>query len=511
MNNVRERLADFDFIKLSSNYLLYGILLGFFRIFWIIGASSGLFGTTPDSWILTINDVLGILMILYALSGGIFLAEVTRRYSAQQNEPISPLILNMVGVLLVLLFTERVKGIVETDKLPFDAWANLVVTGVVQGGVYALIALGYTLVYGILFMINFAHGEVMMFGTYAGYLAMQFLVDGGNRTFEDGAALIATFFVPLLVGIMFLPLERIIVGYTNRTTTNFQTPTWLFTSFSIPVRFVIGVAAGYGAYVGLGGYAPHVYLVVITIIGVLFAMIIGMIVSMLLSILLERVAYRPLRTAPRLAPLISAIGASFFLQQVALRMFGSTPRSYPTPRLLHQPKNIELELWGNLGTVNINKVGLTIVLSSLLLMALLYVIIQRTKFGKAMRAVAQDKPTAALMGINVDRIIVMTFMLGASLAGAAGVLLGVRGDAIRFKFGFTPGIKAFTAAVLGGIGSIPGAMFGGFFLGIVEALGPAMLGFGNEWKNAIAFGLLVLVLIFRPAGLFGAASEVKKV
>ncbi|PJF44637.1 MAG: branched-chain amino acid ABC transporter permease [Phototrophicales bacterium] len=321
--------------------------------------------------------------------------------------------------------------------------------------------------------------------------------------------MIASILIPLIIGILFLPLERLITGYAQRTTINFQTPDWLFTFFSVPVRFTLGFVIGYGALVGLGGYAPHLYLIAITISGVLFAMVCGMIVSMALSVVLERVAYRPLRFAPRLVPLISAIGASIFLQQVALRIFGPQRKTYSNPRLLQEP--FRVDLGGTLGTLVISKVGIVIVIVSVLLMFLLYVIVQRTKIGRAMRAVAQDKNTAALMGIDVDRVIVFTFMLGAALAGAAGVMLGFRSDKIDFKFGFTPGLKAFTAAVLGGIGSIPGAMFGGFFLGIVESIGPALLGFDDKWRNAIAFGILVLVLIFRPSGLFGAGGEVKKV
>jgi branched-chain amino acid transport system permease protein len=507
---LRERLLTIDFIRLSAKYLLYGIYLGFLRVFWKIGESSGLFGTPPDQWISDVSSILEVVTIIYALLGFGFLIEVIRRQQAQQNEPISPLVLNTLGVVLILLFVTRIDNTITSEPRTFETWAELLIAGTVQGGVYALIALGYTLVYGILFMINFAHGEVMMFGAFAGYLGMQFLIDGGKQSFEDGSFLIATFVVPILVGIMFLPLERLLTGYTNRETTNFQTPAWMFTLFSSPVRFAIGVAVGYGALVGLGGYAPSLFLVVITIVGVLFVMLCAMLASTLLSILLERVAYRPLRNAPRLAPLISAIGASIFLQQVALAIFGGNRKSYPSPRLLNDPKTFKVDL-GNLGVLDVSKVGLVIVVASILLMVLLYIIIQRTKVGRAMRAVAQDKSTSALMGINVDRVIVFTFMLGASLAGAAGVLLGLRGDDIDFKFGFTPGIKAFTAAVLGGIGSIPGAMFGGFFLGIVEAVGPFLLGIDNEWKNAIAFSLLVIVLIFRPSGIFGAATEVKKV
>jgi len=313
---------------------------------------------------------------------------------------------------------------------------------------------------------------------------------------------------------MFLPLETLISGARKAPPDGpapVASPSWVFTLSSLPLRFFIGVAIGYGALVGLGGYAPNVYLLVITIVGVLFAVLCGMLTSMAVAVVLERVAYRPLRKAPRLAALISAIGASIFLQQVALRVFGPNRKSYVGPTMLNDPKNFEIPLGGALGVLNVSKVGVMVVLVSILLMVILYLIVQRTKIGKAMRAVAEDKPTAALMGINVDRVIVFTFMLGASLAGGGGVMLGFRGEDIDFRFGFTPGIKAFTAAVLGGIGNIPGAMLGGFFLGIVEALGPLLLGFEFKWQNVIAFSLLVLVLIFRPTGLLGERAQAKKV
>jgi len=498
----------FDPIKASGQFLLVAIVLGFFRIGWVIGESSGLFGSPPDSWIGDFSALLGGTMYGLAIVGLASFVEVYRRQRSDANQPIAPLILNYFGIVLMLAFTERVAYVAETNPQDFIVWAGLGVNGVIRGGVYALIALGYTLVYGILFMINFAHGEVMMFGAYAGYLAMMFMIDGGANTFESGAAQLATFFIPVIIGIMFLPLESFVNGYSHREQTNFQTPSWLFTFFSSPMRFFVGVAIGYGALVGLGGYAPHVYLLVITVVGILFVVVCGMIVSMLLSIVLERVAYRPLRNAPRLAPLISAIGASFFLQQVALRMFGPNRKAYESPQLLADNFRIGL---GDLGVLSVSKVGVLVVITSFLLMLLLYIIVQRTKIGKAMRAVSQDKETSALMGIDVDRVIVFTFMLGAALAGAAGTLLGLRGEDIDFKFGFTPGIKAFTAAVLGGIGNIPGAMFGGLFLGIVEALGPQMLGFEFKWQNVIAFSLLVIVIIFRPTGIFGDVSQIKKV
>ncbi len=500
------RLLAIDRMTLSNRYLLGGILLALFSMFWLVGASSGLFGQPPDAWIGTASDILVMLMGVYTLLGLLNLTEVRRRQQSEQNEPITPLVLNTFGLLLALIFVLRVAYVTQTDPQPFVTWAGLSVNGVIRGGVYALIALGYTLVYGILFMINFAHGEVMMFGAYAGYLAMALLVDSGNRTFESGAAMAATFIVPVIVGIILLPFSDLRRDQEEGETGRIPLGTW----GALPVRFIIGVIIGYGALVGLGGYAPQVYLLVITVVGILFVMAVGMFVSTLVSIILERVAYRPLRNAPRLAPLISAIGASFFLQQVALRIFGPNRKGYAEPLLLNEPRNFIVDL-GDLGTLPVSKVGLMVVFLSIFFMLMLFFIVQRTKFGRAMRAVSEDKQTAALMGINVNRTIMLTFMLGASLAGAAGVMLGLRGENIDFRFGFTPGIKAFTAAVLGGIGNIPGAMFGGFFLGIVEALGPLLLGFEFKWQNVIAFSMLALVIIFRPTGIFGESASEKKV
>ncbi|NLF77505.1 MAG: branched-chain amino acid ABC transporter permease, partial [Chloroflexi bacterium] len=258
----------------------------------------------------------------------------------------------------------------------------------------------------------------------------------------------------------------------------------------------------------LGAYAPHIHLVLITVIALLFVVAVGMITSMLTAITVERIAYRPLRTAPRLTPLISAIGMSFFLQQTMLNIFGPLQRFYRRPTLIDGTFDIKL---GDLGTIPVTKTGLVIVIVSIVLMIVLYLFVQRSKTGRAMRAVAEDKSTAALMGVDVDQVIVVTFAIGALLAGAAGVMMGFHNLSFNFRTGFIPGLKAFTAAVLGGIGNIPGAMFGGFFLGLVEALGPTMLGIPTEYKDVIAFGLLVMVLIFRPTGIFGEVLSEKKV
>ncbi len=309
-------------------------------------------------------------------------------------------------------------------------WANFFVSGLSQGSLYALIALGYTLVYGVLFMINFAHGEFFMSGT-----------------------LTATVFVAL-------PLSA--SGYLDRN----------------------------------------------PIIGMLLIFVTAMSVSMGVALLTERVAYRPLRRAPRLVPLITAIGASFFWQYFFRGLYGSSLIPFPELQVLQGRFTI-------LG-VEILKTRAVVIVASLIMLVGLYFFVMRTKTGKSIRAVAEDKDVAALMGIDVDRTIAITFATGAAMAGAAGILYGLVFRQVVFSMGFVPGIKAFTAAVLGGIGSIPGAALGGLFLGIFEAIGPPLflegLGIpgGHQLKDVIAFTMLVLVLIFRPQGIIGERLAEKK-
>jgi branched-chain amino acid transport system permease protein len=301
-------------------------------------------------------------------------------------------------------------------------WQSLVIAGIALGSVYALIALGYTLVYGILFMINFAHGEVFMWGAFTAFFAASALNDAGMMEANP----ILAFFL------------------------------------------VLGTAMG---------------------------------VSMLVAIMLERIAYRPLRGAPRLVPLITAIGASLFLQYTARGFYGSGVRAYPDYNLFDGVLS--------LGPISLTVKQAVVIVAAFSLMILLYLFINRTRTGRAMRAVSEDKDVAAMMGINVDRIIVTTFAIGGLLAGAAGILYTLIFNQVLFFMGFLPGIKAFTAAVLGGIGNVIGAALGGLILGIVEQLGPNLFlsGYGipspNQLKDVIAFTVLVLVLIFRPSGLLG--------
>ncbi len=347
----------------------------------------------------------------------------------------------IVGLVVVVLLSWRLYQVivVEAEYGP-DTWLRFAISGLIIGGMYALIAIGYTLVYGILFMINFAHGEVMMLGAFGGYFVFEIL-------------------------------NAIPISSTSNPELNF-----------------------------LNAYP---------VVAVIIAFIVGCTVASISGYFLERIAYRPLRTAPRLVPLISAIGASIFLQNAAQLLFGPQRRNYTNPMVLERGTGWEIPVGGS--TVMITYTGVFSFVLSVLLMIGLYMLVQRTKLGRAMRAVAQDKPTAALMGIDVDAVISRTFIISGVLAGAAGVMLGIHQGIVFYFIGFIPGIKAFTAAVLGGIGNIPGAMLGGIFLGILESMGPAALGIDFQLKDVIAFSILVLILIIRPSGILGEALSEEKI
>ena len=295
-----------------------------------------------------------------------------------------------------------------------------IINGLTIGMIYALIALGYTIVYGIAQLINFAHGEVFMVGAYFGLVAC-----------------------------------LVLQGIFQNSGTSF---------------FFMGL----------------VFLFSMTATG-------------LLGILIERFAYRPLRTAPRLAPLITAIGVSFLLQNVVMLIFGPSDKSFPQ---LLKLKKFEI------GAATVTNLQILIAGVSILLMLGLHFFIKNTKAGKAMRALADDRQAANLIGINTDKVIAIAFLVGSSLAGAGGVMYGMYYNTINFHDGYLAGLKAFTAAVLGGIGNIPGAMLGGVLLGVLEGLGAGYI--SSEWKNVFAFFILILLLLFRPSGLLGS-RVVKKV
>jgi branched-chain amino acid transport system permease protein len=313
-------------------------------------------------------------------------------------------------------------------ELALDILPHVVVDGIVLGFMYALIALGYTMVYGVLEFINFAHSEIFVLGAFVGVEILLLLESAGQLATLHPA------FVLLLV---------------------------------------IGTA---------------------------------MLVSGLAAAALERVAYRPLLGGPRLVALISAIGASFFLQD-ALRLVESLWRNtfyltYPTMDVLDTTVPLGLD-------VIVPVKSLLVIFTALLTLAALHLFVNRTRVGTAIRAVAQDPDTASLMGIPVNRVIALTFFVGGAMGGLAGVLFGLHYSLVNPYSGFVPGLKAFTAAVLGGIGNIPGAMLGGMFLGFLEAFAASYLSiltdgaFGAEYKDVFAFVALILILIFRPRGLLG--------
>ena len=292
----KDQLTQFlQFDKYSERYFGIGAILAVFRMLWVIGQTSGLFGRPADAWIWDFEKGLGIFLLIYALVGIILLGITlyTRRLS-EDNESITPIISNFLGVIFFLLLAERVSYSVIHDTREFATWVGLLREGIIQGGVYALIALGYTLVYGILFMINFAHGEVMMLGAYGGWFALIFLTNRETQSFETGAALVAIWAVPLFIGVLFLPLDDIFSRFTTEQSAVTE-PRQVFMWLVMPIRFVLGAVVGYGVLVGLGQGAPHIYLIVITVVGLLLVTGVGMITSSLVAVLLERIAYRPLR------------------------------------------------------------------------------------------------------------------------------------------------------------------------------------------------------------------------
>lgn len=296
------------------------------------------------------------------------------------------------------------------------------VNGISKGSVYALIALGYTMVYGIIELINFAHGDVFMLGSFTAISVVGlFGVNDKNPILHD----------PLMV---------------------------------------IGV--------------------------LIISLIITMALMGLLGVIIERVAYRPLRNAPKLAPLISAIGVSYILQNV-----GETWRGPATINFPDIFDDYVFKVAVGDGVINIRSKAILVLVISVVCMILLTLFVQRTKMGKAMRATALDRETAQLMGINVNMTIALTFFIGAALAGGGGLLYGMFIRGVQFQLGFQAGLRAFTAAVLGGIGNIPGAMLGGFLIGLIEALSDNFL--NAKWTQAVVFGVLILILVFRPSGLLG--------
>ena len=293
------------------------------------------------------------------------------------------------------------------------------INGLTLGAVYALIALGYTMVYGILELINFAHGEIYMVGAYTTVIALAFLT---------------------------------VTGLTAKS----------------------------------------------LVLSLFIVIIVAMIYSSAYGLTMERIAYRPLRNAPRLSPLISAIGVSIFLQNYVMLTQGSADKIFP-----HIIPSGSLSL----GNATITYLQIFIMMASMFLMITLHTFIRKTRLGKAMRATAQDKKMASLVGIDINNVIMVTFIIGSVLAAFAGLMVAMYYGLINFYMGYVAGIKAFTAAVLGGIGNIQGAVLGGILLGILENLGAAYI--SSEYKDAFAFIVLILILIFKPTGLLGGRAPEK--
>lgn len=330
-----------------------------------------------------------------------------------------------IAAIIVIVFglIGSISSFVAGEGLSAEGWRDLIVSSLAQGAMYGLLALGYSMVYGVLGFINFAHGEVFMAGTMVGFIA-------ANWLFENGI--------------------------------------WNANPF----------------------------------LALFLVLVVAMVTSTLVAVMVERIAYKPLRGAPRLIPLITSIGMSFLLQYTFAGLFGTGFNTYPPP-----PDFIagSVEIFG----IDVRSTQLTVIIIAILSSFGLWYFVARTKAGRAMRAVAEDKEIAGLMGINVDRTIVVVFAVGGAMAGVAAMMWSLLFRSVNYFAGFLPGVKAFTAAVLGGIGNIGGALGGGVLLGLFEGVGPLLILGGldipgvSQLKDAVAFVALVLVLIFRPSGLFG--------
>lgn len=293
-----------------------------------------------------------------------------------------------------------------------DIILQQIVNGLILGSFYSLVALGYSMVYGIIKLLNFAHGDIYMTGAFVGFS-------------------------------------------------------------------ILGLVSG---VLGNGW------------LGILAAMMCSMLLVGLLGVVIQRIAYRPLLSAPRLSLLITAVGVSLVLYNAVMVITGGEYKAFTTG-LGYEGISV--------GAVNITYTQIILVVSTAILMAVLAWFISKTMYGKAMRAISLDRDACRLMGINVNQIVALTFFIGSALAASAGIMAGVYYGSIHFFMGFVIGIKAFTAAVIGGIGSIPGAMAGGLILGLLEAAGTQVPFIGSEWKDVFAFGLLILLLIFKPNGILG--------
>jgi branched-chain amino acid transport system permease protein len=343
-------------------------------------------------------------------------------FVGQLRKTSTPMLIWWIVVAIMVLMLIWRLGVLAVENPTL--FAQQVVNGLQLGFVYALIALGYTMIYGVVKLINFAHGDVFMVGSFVSFYTIKY-----------------------------------------------------FRLHELPIRLVPVLPPAVGV-----------------VIGTLLVVLVSMFVCMVVAVVMERVAYRPLRNAPRIAALITAIGMSFFLEY-----FGALPFVYTSNYIIYE-RPFEVVVWEAAG-IRFSNIMLIIIASSIFLLVLLQYIVHGTKIGKAMRAVAYDKPTSRLMGINVDLVISFTFAVGAAFAGAAGVLYAIAYPQLIVFMGIMPGLKAFVAAVVGGIGNVPGAFVGSLIMGQAEVLSAGYI--STTMRDAIAFALLIVVFLIRPTGIFG--------
>jgi len=336
------------------------------------------------------------------------------------------------------------------------------INGIVLGSNYALIALGYTMVYGVLRLINFAHGDVYMFGAFMGYYLARF------GTAQSEGSLIHAILIMIAAMILSACLGMLIERFAyrpGRSGSKFTMAFWLG---------ILGAVIGHFIRPALSG------------------LVAGAITGIVIGAVVERFAIRSVRRASRLAFLILAIGVSFLLENGGQLVFGADPKFFP---------QIIPAMQMNVGDLSINNQQIAVLVVAIILMVLLNTVVNYTRTGRAMRAVSFNLDAARLMGVNTDRIIAITFAIGSSLAAAGGILISLNYPKIDPLMGIMPGLKAFVAAVLGGIGNIPGAMLGGFIIGIAEVMTVGYL--QSTYRDAIAFSILILILILKPAGIMG--------
>ncbi|AEB11760.1 ABC-type transporter, integral membrane subunit [Marinithermus hydrothermalis DSM 14884] len=365
----------------------------------------------------------------------------------------------LVGIVLALLLAWRV---ISLENYTLARGVQDFFNALTLGSLYALIALGYTMVYGIIRLINFAHGEIFMLGAFFAFYAMLF------TPLPWAVALLVT----VLVGGVVLGVLRAVLSASSGS------------------RQII-----LGAVIFIGSFL----LLTFRAVGWVEALLISMLLTAVAGVLLEAIAYRPLRGAPRESMLITAIAASFFLQNVGQLIFGPRIQGFTVETSLNQV--LTLNIGGD--TVYFTGILLLVPAITAVLLFILNRFITQSRLGKAMRATAQDAEVAQMMGVNVNQIISLTFLIGATLAAAAGVMYALRFGQVHPLMGLLPGIKAFTAAVIGGIGSLPGAVLGGLVLGFIEIYVVSLFPALTAYRDVFAFVLLILILLFRPSGLIG--------